>query len=90
MFPARDSHAAIGNRVRTAAGIWDATMTDIVLSLVMLTALALFAGAFFYWRRTGEVKQPARMVLLVAIANVLIWTVPGADGMAPVEAVNQQ
>lgn len=62
-------------------------MTDIVLSIVMLAALALVAGAFFLWRRTGEVKQPALMVLLalIAIANVLIWTVPTKDGTSPVE-----
>lgn len=64
-------------------------MTDIVLSIVMLAALALIAGAFVYWRRTGELKQPALMVLLalIAIANVLIWTIPTSDGTSPVEQV---
>lgn len=64
-------------------------MTDIVLSIVMLTAIALIAGAFVYWRRTGEMKQPALMVLLalIAIANVLIWTIPTSDGSSPVEQV---
>ena len=67
-------------------------MTDVVLSLVMLAAFALLAGAFVYWRRTGETKQPALMVVLaiVAIANVLIWTVPDDSGTAPVEAVGQR
>ncbi|QUL36474.1 hypothetical protein [Erythrobacter sp. JK5] len=62
---------------------------NIVLSLVMLVALALIAGAIVYWRRTGELKQPALMVLLalVAIANVLIWTLPDASGVAPVDQV---
>lgn len=62
-------------------------MTDIVLSIVMLAALALLAGAFFLWRRTGELKQPALMVLLalIAIANILIWTVPTGDGTSPVD-----
>ncbi|QFT77144.1 hypothetical protein [Erythrobacter sp. THAF29] len=62
---------------------------NIVLSIVMLTAFALIAGAFVLWRRTGEVKQPALMVLLalIAIANVLIWTVPSSDGSSPVEQV---
>lgn len=61
-------------------------MTDIVLSIVMLAALALVAGAFFLWKRTGQVKQPALMVLLavIAVLNVLIWTVPNADGTAPI------
>lgn len=64
-------------------------MTDIVLSIVMLAALALLAGAFVLWRRTGEAKNPALMVLLavIAVANVLIWTVPNAGGEAPIDQV---
>jgi len=66
-------------------------MTDIVLSIVMLAALALVAGAFALWRRTGEVKNPALMVLLavIVVVNVLIWTVPTADGTAPIEQVKE-
>lgn len=62
-------------------------MLDIVLSIVMLAAFLLVVGAFFLWRRTGEAKRPLLMVLLslIAIANVLIWTVPNADGSSPVE-----
>ncbi|KWV90474.1 hypothetical protein [Erythrobacter sp. YT30] len=62
-------------------------MTDIVLSIVMLAALALIAGAIFLWRRTGEAKQPALMVLLaiIAIANVLIWTLPTGSGESPLD-----
>lgn len=61
--------------------------TDLVLSIVMLAAFALLAGAFVLWRRTGEVKNPALMVVLaiVAIANVLIWTIPGTDGTSPLD-----
>lgn len=64
-------------------------MTEIVLSIVMLAALALVAGAVVLWRRTGEVRNPALMVLLAAIAvvNVLIWTLPTADGEAPIEQI---
>jgi drug/metabolite transporter superfamily protein YnfA len=64
-------------------------MTDIVLSIVMLAALALVAGAFVLWRRTGEVKNPALMVLLavIAVVNVLIWTVPTGNGEAPIAAI---
>lgn len=64
-------------------------MTDIVLSIVMLAALALLAGAFILWRRTGEAKNPALMVLLavIAVANVLIWTVPNTGGAAPIDQV---
>lgn len=62
-------------------------MTDIVLSIVMLAALALVAGAIVLWRRTGQVKQPALMVLLavIAVLNVLIWTIPTESGEAPIE-----
>lgn len=64
-------------------------MTDWVFSLVMLAAIALLAGAFVYWRRTGEVKQPALMVVLaiVAVGNVLILTIPTSDGRAPVDKI---
>jgi len=61
-------------------------MTDIVLSIVMLAALLLVAGAFVLWRRTGQVKQPALMLLLavIAVLNVLIWTIPTRTGEAPI------
>lgn len=57
-------------------------MIDIVLSLVMLAAFALVAGAFVLWQRTGERQKPALMVLLalIALANVLIWTLPDEAG----------
>ena len=68
---------------------WRKAMTDLVFSLVMLTAILLLVGAYLYWRRTGEVKQPALMVILavIAIGNVLIWTIPTADGTAPVDKI---
>jgi hypothetical protein len=64
-------------------------MTDIVLSIVMLAALALVAGAVVLWRRTGQIKQPALMVLLavIAVLNVLIWAVPSPGGEAPIEQI---
>lgn len=64
-------------------------MTNIVLSIVMLAAGALVAGAFFLWRRTGEVKNPALMVLLavIAVINVLLWTIPNTAGEAPIDKV---
>ena len=64
-------------------------MTDIVLSIVMLAALALVAGAFLLWRRTRQVKQPRLMVLLavIAVLNVLIWTVPTSSGEAPITQI---
>lgn len=64
-------------------------MTDIVLSIVMLAALALVAGAFVLWRRTGEAKQPTLMVVLavIAVLNVLIWTIPSTGGEAPIAQI---
>lgn len=64
---------------------------NIVLSIVMLAAFALVAGAIYLWRRTGEIKQPALMVLLalVMVANVLIWTLPDASGDAPIDQVER-
>jgi drug/metabolite transporter superfamily protein YnfA len=64
-------------------------MTDIVLSIVMLAALALMAGAVVLWRRTRQVKNPALMVLLavIAVLNVLIWTVPNAGGETPIAQI---
>lgn len=60
---------------------------DLVLSIVMLAAFALLAGAFVLWRRTGDAKNPALMVVLalVAIGNVLIWTIPTAEGTSPLD-----
>ena len=48
-------------------------MTDIVLSIVMLAALALVAGAYALWRRTGDAKNPALMVLLAVIAVIAMF-----------------
>lgn len=69
--------------------IGDDGMTDLVFSLVMLTAILLLVGAYLYWRRTGDVKQPMLMVILavIAIGNILIWTIPTADGTAPVDKI---
>jgi putative Ca2+/H+ antiporter (TMEM165/GDT1 family) len=59
-----------------------------VLSLVMLTAVALLAGAWFAWRR-GWRRQALLMAALafVMLANVAIWTVPDESGVAPVQRV---
>lgn len=56
----------------------------IVLSVMMLAALALLGGAVFAWRR-GQRKQAGLMMLLAAImaVNVGIWALPDATGTAP-------
>jgi len=62
-------------------------MMDVVLSLVMLTAILLILGAAFLWHRTREAKQPTLMVVLalIALGNVLIWTIPTDDGTSPAQ-----
>ncbi len=62
---------------------------NIILSIVMLAAFALLAGAFFMWRRGAPPKQPLLMALLaiIAVMNVAIWTVPDASGEAPIDKV---
>jgi hypothetical protein len=56
-----------------------------VLSLLMLAALALAAGAFYLWRREGYRRQAVLMLVLAAIAliNVAIWTLPSPGGQSP-------
>ena len=61
-------------------------MLAVALSLMMLAALALTAGAVALWRR-GERKRPALMALMVVVllVNVGIWTLPDASGEAPAQ-----
>jgi len=62
---------------------------DTVLSIVVLAAMALVAGAWFLWRRGGSRKQVFLMILLalIMVANVAIWTFPDASGEAPLAQV---
>ena len=66
-------------------------MLSAVLSLTVLAALALLAGAYALWSRSGNTKQALLMVLLavIAVANVAIWTVPDSSGNAPLEKVER-
>lgn len=66
-------------------------MLNLSLSLTVLAAIVLLVGAFFVWRRTGNRKQAALMVVLalIAIVNVLIWTAPDASGEAPLDKLGQ-
>lgn len=56
-----------------------------VLSLLMLAAIALVIGAFAQWKRGAPRKQVALMLLLAAVmaVNVAIWTLPDASGNSP-------
>ena len=60
-------------------------MSDAVLSLMVLTAIAMIAGAFWLRRRGGSTRQVVLMLVLAAViaANVAIWTFPDAGGDAP-------
>ena len=60
-------------------------MMSVVLSLLVLSALALTGGAIALFRRGGAVKQALLMLVLAAImaANVAIWTMPTTSGEAP-------
>ena len=61
-------------------------MMDLILSLLVLAALAMAGGAYLQWRR-GARKHASLMLVLavVMIANVLIWTLPDKDGTAPID-----
>ena len=60
---------------------------NLVLSLVMLAALALLIGAIAAWRR-GQRKQALLMAVLAVVLgiNLAIWTVPDSRGVAPMDA----
>jgi carbon starvation protein CstA len=61
-------------------------MLDAALSLMMLAAIALVAGALFLFRR-GERQRPVLMLVLAAImvVNLVIWTAPTQQGTTLVE-----
>ena len=52
-----------------------------IISIMMLAAIALVAGAISLWRRGAARLQIALMlvVALVIVANILIWTLPVGD-----------
>lgn len=60
-------------------------MLATTLSLTILAALALLAGAAYLWRKPGYRKQALLMIVLAVIAavNVGIWTLPDRDGNSP-------
>ena len=60
-------------------------MMNTVLSLLMLTSVALIAGAVWLWRKQGANRQVWLMILLavVMLINVGIWTLPDSSGRAP-------
>ncbi len=58
---------------------------DLVLSILVLAAIALIFGAVVAWRRAERQKAALMLVLAVICGvNVAIWTLPDASGQAPV------
>ena len=60
---------------------------DAILSVLVLTAIALIAAAIWQWRRVGASRQVWLMLAAAAvmIGNVLILAVPDKDGTAPID-----
>ncbi len=60
---------------------------ETILSVVMLAALALIAGAAFLWVKLRARKQAGLMLLLavVMLINIAIWTLPDQSGGVPID-----
>lgn len=65
-------------------------MLDFILSLMILAAGALLAGAFVLYRK-GITKQAMLMgvLALVMIANAAIWLIPTAGGDSLTDAATR-
>lgn len=59
-------------------------MASLALSLMVLAAVALLAGAWWLYRRGGARKQAVLMLVLAVILalNVAIWTTPTRQGQS--------
>lgn len=62
-------------------------MSDTILSILVLAAIAMVIGAIAWWRR-GMRKQAALMLVLALViaGNVAIWVMPDGSGKAPVNS----
>ena len=67
-------------------------MLSAVLSILVLAAFALVAGAVWLWRKPGMRRQALLMLVLAGIAaiNVAIWTLPDGEGRSPVGQLGSQ
>lgn len=65
-------------------------MTDVVLSLLVLGALAMLGGAWLAWRK-GERQRAALMIGVAAVMalNVGIWTLPTPQDASLAEAARE-
>lgn len=66
-------------------------MLDLILSIVVLAAIALAIGAFVLWRK-GLNRQAMLMAILafIMVANVAIWLVPMDNGTSPADVVAEE
>lgn len=57
-------------------------MAETALSLMVLTALALLAGAVWLWRKRRAGRQALLMLVLAVViaVNVAIWLAPTESG----------
>lgn len=57
-------------------------MQDTALSLMMLAAVALIAGAIYLWVKRGERKRPLLMLALALVmgGNIAILVLPDERG----------
>ena len=62
-----------------------------IISIMMLAAFALVAGAISLWRRGAPRKQVALMLAaaLVIAGNVVLWTMPMGDNVPPLQQVSR-
>ena len=78
------SRASKSNRALTGRTDFasEATMAETVLSLMVLTALALAGGGLWLWRKQRAGRQALLMLALAAVlsANVALWAVPNDSG----------
>jgi len=66
-------------------------MASMALSLLVLTTLALIAGALWLRSRGGSRKQATLMLVLAAVLafNVAMWTLPGKSGESLIGAAKE-
>jgi hypothetical protein len=59
----------------------------LLLSLMMLAAIALVAGAVVLWRRGGKRLQVILMLVMAVViaGNIALWVVPTSSGKAPID-----
>ena len=59
---------------------------------MVLTVIALLAGAFIMWRQRGPWRRIILMVVLAVVVaiNIGMWTLPMASGDSPLAELQKQ